>query len=118
MGMAPEVDSWVIGDTQKNDDIPQKFQNPDELDLDAQKKRFRQDTEFRKYFSYWVMLIVPGWLVLTMVLMTCAGFGWMRFSDGAIIALLTTTTANVLGLAHIVLKGMFPEGNIKDDRSK
>ena len=49
-----------------------------------------------------------------MTLMFFTGFRLTSFSDGVIVALLTTTTANVLGLAFIVLKGMFPEGNIKD----
>ena len=106
---------WILDDIDPPVNLPPILQNPDKNDMEEQEKeRFKQDTKFRKHFSNWVMWIVPIWLLLTMMLMIFTGFGLTSFSDGAIVALLTTTTANVLGLAHIVLKGMFPEGNIKD----
>ena len=108
--------NWILDDVDPASAFSPNFQDPDKNDLAVQKKeRFEQDTKFRKHFSNWVMAIVPSWLLLTMVLMFFTGFNLTSFSDGAIVALLTTTTANVLGLAFIALKGMFPEGNIKDN---
>lgn len=109
--MKQSDENWDLADFGPSETIPKEFSNPDNLSLSNQKKeRFTQDTKFRKSFSEWVMWIVPLWLIGTFILMICAGLGWMTFSDAAIVALLTTTTANVLGLAHIVLKGLFPEG--------
>lgn len=106
---------WILDGILHMNEEPSSPQNPDKDTLKEQKKkRFEQDTEFRKHFSNWVMSIVPTWLALTMVLLFLTGFGCTRFSDTVVVALLTTTTANVLGLAFIVLKGMFPEGNIKN----
>lgn len=106
---------WILDDIDPMAGLSPTLQDPDKNDLGEQKKaRFEQDTKFRKHFSNWVMAIVPSWLLLTMTLMFFTGFRLTSFSDGVIVALLTTTTANVLGLAFIVLKGMFPEGNIKD----
>lgn len=109
---------WIFDGPAPKAGLSPTLMDPDKNDLGEQKKaRFEQDTKFRKHFSCWVMAIVPSWLFLTMALMFFTGFGLTSFSEGAIIALLTTTTANVLGLAFIVLKGMFPEGNIKDNVS-
>lgn len=109
--MRKNDDSWDLKSVNPLKDISQELRDPDNLNLSEQKKdRFTQDTRFRKLFSYWIIVIIPIWLILTILLMFFTGFGLTTFSDAAIVALLTTTTANVLGLAFIVLKGMFPEG--------
>lgn len=55
------------------------------------------------------MCIVPTWLAgVFFVICMCASKVW-ELSDLSFSALLTTTTANILGLAYIVLKGMFPQ---------
>lgn len=110
---------WTIEDINPESNIPETMHNPDEDSLSTQKKaRFKQDTEFRKHFSIWVMIIVPVWLVLTLVVLVLTGLEITIYSEGVLVALLATTTANVLGLAFIVLRGMFPEGNIKDGKNE
>lgn len=61
----------------------------------------------------WMRWIVIAWLIFTGViviadLIVTAILG-RALSDAVVCALLTTTTANVLGLAVIVLKGLFPQ---------
>lgn len=86
----------------------------DRNDLKEQiKARYEQDTKFRHHLSVWVMWIVPIWMGFVLLLIASNGFGWTSLSDTALVALLTTTTANVLGLAYIVLKGIFPESKDK-----
>lgn len=86
----------------------------DTLNLGEQKRaRYKQDTHFRRCLAIWVMHIVPLWLFMVMIVVVFYGVGWMNLSDTAIVTLLATTTANVLGLAYIVLKGIFPEGSGK-----
>lgn len=83
----------------------------DEMSMSKQKaRRYRQNTIYRKYFSLWVMLIVPVWLTAVFVLVVLCGFGKCSLSNSVLNTLLATTTANILGLAYIVLKGMFPQG--------
>lgn len=75
---------------------------------DQEKIRYSQDTKYRKHLTQWVMHIVPIWLLgIFFVVCMCASKIW-ELTDIAFSALLTTTTANILGLAYIVLKGMFP----------
>ena len=53
------------------------------------------------------MWIIPIWLVA--VLAIVAFMDVSRVSDTVKTTLLVTTTANVIGLALVVLKGMFPK---------
>lgn len=86
-------------------------ENVDELSLNEQKKtRYSQDTRFRKHLAKWVMYIVPIWLALVIIIVILQGIlQSFKLSDSVLITLLATTTVNVLGLAFIVLKGIFPQ---------
>lgn len=74
---------------------------------DQERDRYEQDTRYRKNLAIWVMSIVPGWLIFVLVLVFLCSASVFALSDNVMIALLATTTANVLGLAFIVLKGIF-----------
>lgn len=82
----------------------------DDLSIRAQiKRRYDQDTDYRRHLANWVMIIVPAWLLAVIVILILCGCCVMSFDKDIMIALLATTTVNVLGLAYIVLKGIFPE---------
>lgn len=76
-----------------------------------ERERYKQDTRYRKYLALWVMVIVPIWLVtILLIVCMCASKVW-NLSDVQMSTLLATTTVNVLGLAYIVLKGLFQNRN-------
>ena len=75
--------------------------------------RYKQDTKERKTLSKWVRCIVPVWLGFTATSFLLNGYGCISVSESVMITLLGTTTANVLGLGYILLKGLFPEEKIK-----
>lgn len=82
--------------------------NPDDDDLGKQKtKRYGQDTRHRGRLITWVMIIIPVWLigVLGIVAFTSSE----KVTDTVKTTLLVTTTANVIGLALVVLRGLFNE---------
>jgi len=80
--------------------------NPDEKSLVQQKsERYGQDTLHRGHLITWVMIIIPTWLVFVLLIITFAKKEIV--SDTVKTTLLVTTTANVIGLALVVLKGMF-----------
>jgi len=83
------------------DTYGEKHQDPD-------RRRFDQDTKTRLWLSVWVVSVSSLWL-LFVVLVVC--FCHFRMSGEIIIALLCTTTANILGLPYIVLHGLFDNGN-------
>lgn len=70
--------------------------------------RYKQDTHYRSIFSWWVIVVVSVWVITTIVISFLEGFGIICLPTTAFATLLATTTANILGLAYIVLKGMFP----------
>ncbi len=74
---------------------------------DQQAWRYGQDTRERHSFSSWVRWVNSIYLLTILLMVLAAGRGWIILSDGIILALLGTTTANVLGLAYIILHGLF-----------
>lgn len=95
-------------------DIPDTLDDVDDMTMREQRKnRFSQDTRYRRYLANWVMFIVPTWLVCVVAIVVLCGFSVIRLGNEVIITLLATTTLNVLGLAYIVLKGIYPESKDK-----
>lgn len=93
-------------------DNKQECNEPHEVDVDANtlkeqiKIRYVHDTKHRKILVIWMIATVSIWLVFTGTIVALE-FRKGQLSDNVLIALLTTTTANVLGLAVIVLRGLF-----------
>lgn len=84
--------------------------DPDLMTIDEQekKKRYRQDTEFRKKFSNWVIWVDSVYLFVILVIVILYGCGLFKEMNSTVmVTLLGTTTANVLGLAAIILNGLF-----------
>lgn len=85
-----------------------EYDDIDSAPLKEQKKiRYSQDTKYRRCLTIWVMHIIPIWLVMVFVLLCVCAKGICKLSDVVLSTLLATTTVNILGLANIVLKGMF-----------
>lgn len=69
--------------------------------------RYRSDTNDRKWLAIWTAGVVSIWLLLVIIILVENERSRLCLSDSVIIALLGTTTLNVLGLSFIVLKGHF-----------
>lgn len=68
--------------------------------------RYKSDTDWRCRLSWWVIGTDSVWLSAILVIL-CFNNKYFLLSDTVMITLLGTTTVNVLGLAFIVLKGLF-----------
>ncbi len=75
---------------------------PEKLKAD----RYKRDTYHRSHLAWTVMATIMLWLLFVMVIVVLCLFR-QGLSDAVLIALLGTTTANIIGLAMIVLKGFF-----------
>ena len=96
----------------KLEDVSIPLDDVDTKDIKNQLlERYGQDTRFRRHLARWVMFIVPLWLLAVVVIIVCSGIGWINIDKEVLITLLATTTANILGLAFVLLKGLF--GDIK-----
>lgn len=81
--------------------------NVDNLPLAEQTDRFRQDTAQRLFLAKWVVWVSSIWLGAVLAMLSMCGLKLMELGDTVLGVLLATTTVNVLGLAYIVLKGLF-----------
>jgi hypothetical protein len=66
-----------------------------------------QDKEERKFYANLIFTTTTLWLTLVLIVFVAIGQGRLHYSDSVIITLLTTTTANVIGLSIIVANYLF-----------
>jgi hypothetical protein len=93
--------------------LPKDVNLPKDIDRDdmrvQEQERFKQDTEQRKTLVVWMIIVVSLWLFFTCAVIFIEIYICKKLSDTTLCMLLGTTTANVLGLAMIVLRGLFPQ---------
>jgi len=83
-----------------------------ELEIEELKEVVRgkkQDREQRKQFAYHIFAFICVYMAIVLVIVALAGLSAWGFSltGGTLVTLLSTTTANVLGLFIIVAKYLF-----------
>ena len=89
-------------------DFGVRTEDYDKHNLKWQKtKRFAEDTGHRRGLVLWVKYVVSLWLSGVLFVVAFNTIFQLNLSDSVLITLLTTTTVNILGLAYIVLKGLF-----------
>lgn len=76
--------------------------------------RFIIDTGLRIVFSFVYTWLLIVWLNKVIHILTHNNLCGYKLSDNVLIALLVTSTANVIGMVVIVLKNLFPEKGKKD----
>lgn len=72
-------------------------------------KESQQNTELRKIYINRNFLLTCVWLVIVLLVVLCQGFGLGHFNlhDSVLITLLSTTTANIIGVLVIVITYLF-----------
>lgn len=81
---------------------------------EAELDRYLQDTTHRRSLVTWAATVVSLWLICVIFILTRNTLQY-KLSDTIMVALLGTTTINVLGLMIIVLNDLF-KGK-KEDKS-
>lgn len=80
-----------------------------------------QTAQQRIQYSAKIFKLVGVWLLVVFALLLLAGFGsqrWFHLSDTVLVAFLTTTTVNVLGIFIIVANWLFPKKANSDEKAK
>jgi hypothetical protein len=70
--------------------------------------RQRHLDELRDEYIPKLYIMMLAWLCFVAVCIIAVGIGWLTLADAVLIALITTTTATVLGIFIIVAKWLFP----------
>jgi hypothetical protein len=73
----------------------------------AQLKRLLDDNKARKKFSVFIFAITVLWMFLVLFIVVQCSRKVFILSDGVLIALITTTTANVFGFFYVVVNYLF-----------
>ena len=96
-----------------NSSLPEvKERAQDELKEDLRKKQLAndgimQDMGERKEYTHRIFVLICMWLILVSIILIASGNGNLHYSDTVLVTLLTTTTANVIGLFVFVAKYLF-----------
>lgn len=91
-------------------DLDKAFKAKELEEKDKSLKDHKQDREQRKTFSSWIFVFMCAYMSISLVIVFCCGFGWMQLDNSVLVALLTTTLANVIGVFNFVAKYLFHRG--------
>lgn len=98
----------------KPDELSKKEEKQYELDAIAEKQRLEneaigQNIKERKKYAGHIFWLIVGWLVLLFVVLGLQGFKYCEFelSENVLLALITGTTVNILGIFVIVVNYLF-----------
>ena len=95
-------------------------QNPDlettqeELSLESAHRRaviagLEQDTEERKKYAHRIFVLICIWIGCVFLIVAAQGIGYhFSLAEGIVLAVIGTTTVNVLGIFYIVAHYLFP----------
>jgi lipopolysaccharide export LptBFGC system permease protein LptF len=82
-------------------------------------RELRQNTEQRRRYATRLFIVMVGWLVVVAYVVLAQGFGAgfyrsgpFNLSDSVMIALITTTTATVIGAFLTVANYLFPKRDV------
>ena len=67
----------------------------------------KQDRKQRGKFSIWIFGFMGAYMLCILVVLVVSGRGVLQLSDTVLVSLLTTTTADVIGIFIIVAKYLF-----------
>lgn len=102
-----------------NESLEPTLNNVDNESMATQEKeRYKQDTRQRKFLARWVVWATSIWLGVVLVIIFFQGFNLIKLDNMVVNVLLATTTINVLGLAYIVLEGLFGKSRRREESIK
>ena len=83
--------------------------------LELKNVRYRDNSDMRKALVIAFTTIIAFWLLSVLLILVGNKLNRYDLSENTLIAFLTTSSANVLGMMYVILKNSFPE---KKDRNK
>lgn len=70
-------------------------------------RRLRDDNEGRKSFRNKIFMVMVIWMFFVLAVVVLCAAGQLRLSDTVLITLISTTTANVIGVFLVVVNYLF-----------
>ena len=88
-------------------DIVLEYQRKEIEKLSEEIENLKQDRSQRKTFSFWIFMFMCVYMAVSIAIVVLCGLQLMLLSDAVLIAMLTTTLANVIGVFNFVAKYLF-----------
>ena len=107
--------STIISNTDAVSDLSDMDRDSQSIIL--QQERYASDTKHRLWLAWTIVIVIIVWLAIVVVILMLNNL-LFHLSDPVLIALLGTSTATVLGLPAIVLKGFFQFMNQTTDLNR
>lgn len=82
--------------------------------LELKNVRYKDNSDMRKALVIAFTTIIAFWLLSVLLILVGNKVNRYDLSENTLIAFLTTSSANVLGMMYVILKNLFPEKNKKD----
>lgn len=98
-------------DNFSDEDLTEAVKDNNDINDDIKKsqiKRFNGETSLRENLSIAFTLIICFWL-LSVILILVGNTGNYKLDNSVLIALMVTSSANVIGMMQIILKNLFPK---------
>jgi|GEM_PF-6078470 len=70
-----------------------------------------QDQKLKSQIFRWVKFVVIAYLVFVGIIIASITFNFGHLTDKVVVALLTTTTLNILGLPYLIISSLFPKSS-------
>lgn len=83
--------------------------------LELKNARYKDNSDMRKALVVAFTTIIAFWLLAVILILVGNRVCKYDLSENTLIAFLTTSSANVLGMMYVILKNLFPE---KKDKNK
>ena len=85
--------------------------------LKLKNDRYKDNTDMRKALVVAFTTIIAFWLLAVILILVGNRVNKYDLSENTLIAFLTTSSANVLGMMYVIFKNLFPEKN-KDKKKE
>lgn len=81
--------------------------------LELKNKRYKDNTDIRRSLVIAFTTIIAFWLLAVLLILVGNNCNHYNLSENTLIALMVTSTANVIGMMIVILKNLFPEKPVK-----
>ena len=83
--------------------------------LELKNSRYKDNSDMRKALVIAFTTIITFWLLSVLLILVGNRVNRYDLSENTLIAFLTTSSANVLGMMYVILKNLFPNGKDKNN---
>lgn len=102
------ISNKIADDANNSDDASKKRAQAETKGIELDNVEKAENILQRGIYSKCLFFVLVLWLIAILTVFILIGFGTLHYGDNVIIAFITTTTINVIGIYLIVARYLFP----------